>query len=174
MLKKIFVLLAVLGFCLVLMLLATGDSHFEVQSQAVFPVSRTELWQRLAAVDRCSDWWPGMEGARLAGGLRVGSRIQLRLNGMPDRDPALLTLVDVPHELVWEGSGVFGSLAGTRFLLEPDPAGSRLVVEHFVRGPQAFLARFTGEEVFVKYQQKLLESLGLSLQGKRPGGREKD
>jgi hypothetical protein len=166
MLKKIVVLLVILGFSFALMLLTTGESHFEVANHASFPVSQGELWQVLAAVDSWPDWWPGMEEARLVGLLAVGSEIQLRLKGMPTKESALLILVRLQNELVWERSGVFGSLAGTRLILEPDAGGSRLTIENYIRGPQAFLARFTGEDAFVKYQQILLESLKLSLQGK--------
>ncbi len=174
MLKKIAVLLVVLGLCFALMLLTTGDSHFEVQSHASFPLPQEEVWQLLAEVDGWPDWWPGMEEARLVGALIAGSEIRLRLKGMPTNDSALLKLVSSPNELVWEGPGVLGSRAGTRFLLERDAAGSRLTIQNFVRGPQAFLARFTGEEAFVKYQQKLLEALGLALQGKRLAAGKKD
>lgn len=167
MLKKIVVLLVILGFSFALMLLTTGESHFEVASHASFSVSQEELWQVLIAVDSWSDWWPGMEEARLVGALSGGSKIHLRLKGMPTKEPAFLTLVNPQNELVWERSGVFGSRAGTRLTLEPDAEGSRLTIENFIRGPQAFLARFTGEDAFVKYQQTLLERLGLSLQGKR-------
>ena len=167
MLKKIFVLLVILGFSFALMLLTTGESHFEVASHASYPVSQEELWQVLVAVDSWSDWWPGVEESRLVGALSAGSEFHLRLKGMPTKEPAVLIVVRPQNELVWESSGVFGSRAGTRFLLEPDAENSRLTIENFIRGPQAFLARFTGEDAFVKYQQTLLERLALSFQGKR-------
>jgi hypothetical protein len=166
MIKKILVLLVILGFSFALMLLTTGKCHFEVASHASFPVSQVELWQVLSAVDSWPDWWPGMEEVRLVDDLSVGSEIQLRLKGMPRQEPAFLIAVRLQDELAWESSGVLGSRAGTRLILEPDAGGSRLTIENFIRGPQAFLARFTGEDAFVKYQQILLESLKLSLQGK--------
>lgn len=159
MLKKIAVLLTLLGMAFGLMLLTTGESRFEVQTSAPLHVPPTRVWQVLAAVGEWSEWWPGVEEAQLYGSLVAGSEVSLRLKGVPTEDPALLTKVDVLHELTWERPGVLGSRAGTRFLIEVINGGSRLTVENFVQGPQAFLARITGKDTFIKYQQEILKSL---------------
>ncbi len=174
MLKKIIVLLLILGLSFAMLLTTTGESHFEVQSHARFSTPPGDVWQILVAVDRWSDWWPGMDEAWLVGSLTEGSEIELRLKGMPASDPARLSRVRSLKELAWEGPGVLGSRAGTRFLLEPDAEGSLVTIENYVRGPQAFLTRFTGEEAFSKYQQKLLNTLALFLDGQLPVVREKD
>ena len=174
MLKKIIVLLVILGLSFGLVLLTTTESRFEVQTDLLLAAPIGEVWASLAEVDSWPDWWPGMEESRLVGALRAGSKIHMRLKGVPVGDPALLVLVRSPHELVWEVSGVLGSRAGTRFLLERDVLGTRLSVGNFIRGPQAFFAGFTGEEAFLKYQQKLLEGFSLSLQKRRSGAGEND
>ena len=170
MLKKIAILLVILGFLFILMLLTTGESHFSVQSEVHYSASPEALWLKLENVDRWPDWWPGMEEAKLVGALRTGSEIHIRLKGMPSADRASLVLERPPYELVWEGSGIFGSRAGTRVNIEPDTLGSHMSMENFVVGPQAFLARFTGEDAFVKYQQALLDNFGISLGGPSSSG----
>jgi len=164
MLKKIAVLLVLLGCSFALMLLTTGESKFEVRSQASFPVSQAEVWQVLVAVGQWPDWWPGMEDARLEGAMTAGSEIGLRLKGMTSSELVMLTEVRSLDELVWEGAGVFGSRTGTGFSLNSETQGCRLTVTNFVHGPQAFLARITGKDAFVQYQQELLQSLRRSLQ----------
>ncbi len=174
MLKKIIVLLMVLGLSFGLVLLTTTESRFEVRSHLLLAAPVGELWVMLADVDRWPDWWPGMEESRLDGVLQQGSKIHLRLKGVPVSDPALLTRVRAPQELVWEVPGVLGSQAGTRFLLEADAAGSRLTISNFIIGPQAFFAGFTGDDAFLKYQQKLLEGFSLSLTQQQSAPGEND
>lgn len=174
MFKKIVILLTILGLAFGLLLLTTGESHFEVQSHARLPVAQGTLWQRLMEVERWPSWWPGMEEVRLSGDFKTGNRFSLRLKGMPARDEVLITRVSPPREFAWEGPGVLGSRTGTRLSLEQDGAGCRLTVVTFVHGPQAFLARMTGEAAFKEYQLALLARLERSLASKPPATGEKD
>lgn len=136
----------------------------------MMPLSKTQVWQRLAIVEDWPRWWPGVEVARIQGPLKAGSQIDLLMRGRPETNPALLIRVVAQQELTWEREGVFGSRAGTRFVLEDAEGGCRVRVENYIRGPQAFLARMTGQEAFAQYQQKLLANLQQFL---LPGG-EKD
>lgn len=174
MLKKVVVLLLLLGLAFALMLLTTGGSRFVVRSSRVLPAPPQQVWQHLAAVPDWPRWWPGLTRVRLDDGLSAGSMLQLQLRGQPRVTRARLSVVGAPDELGWESPGVFGSHAGTRFLLEAQAAGCRLTVENYIHGPQAFLARFTGREAFSRYQRKLLENLALELQRSLAAGGEKD
>jgi hypothetical protein len=174
MLKKIILFLSLLGFAFIVLLLTSQRSSFRVESHRDYEVSQLKLWQVLAAVEEWPLWWPGAEKAELVGSLVAGGEIRIALRGVPTEHPAQLTLVDMPSALVWEREGFLMSRAGTGFLLEPAANGVRLRVENHIHGPQAILARLTGEEAFRKYQLRLLENLDLYLQAKPGAGGEKD
>ncbi len=174
MLKKIAVLLTILGLAFVLLLLTTGESRFELRSSAMMSGSQEQVWQILVTIEEWPQWWPGVERARLTGGLVSGSDIDLRMKGQPGEDPARLIIVTPPTELVWERPGVLNSRAGTRFLLEEGNDGCSLTVENFIQGPQAVLARITGKDAFAEYQQQMLKNLELYLRAKLAAAGEKD
>ncbi len=174
MLKKVTVLVVVLGVAFGLMLLTTGESHFEISRSTTLPEPQAQVWQALVSVDSWPEWWPGMERSRLNGELVPGNKISLQLKGMPTADTAIVSEVDIYKRLAWEGAGVLGSLARTSFVLAGESTGSRLTITNSIRGPQAFLARITGEDAFLDYQQSLLQSLGLYLRKREASSGEKD
>ncbi|MCF6178440.1 MAG: SRPBCC family protein [Geopsychrobacter sp.] len=174
MLKKVALLLILLGLAFGALVLLGQKSSFTVQSTRQYPLTQAQVWRVLTNVERWPDWWPGAERAELSGSFANGSTIRLTLKGLPDASPARLGRVESPHGFLWSRAGVLSSQAGTAFRLEAVNSGVQLRIENFIYGPQAILARITGEEAFRKYQLKLLANLDRYLHSKRIARREKD
>lgn len=174
MLKKLLVLSLLLGVAFGLMLLTTGKSHFEVSTRTRLAAAPEVVWSPLALVPTWPRWWPGLEQAVPRGELAVGGVIDLVLKGQQEQAPAVLTRFEPGRALTWERPGLFGSRVGTAFFLVPRAAATELRMVNYIDGPQAFMARITGQEAFTDYQRKLLDSLKVYLDVNlvRPG--EKD
>jgi len=176
MLKKVLILLLVLAVGLVLLLLTARDSRLDTQSSALIGSSPAQVWDLLADIDHWRNWWPGVERSTLLGPLAVGSRIDLKLKGLPESDPAGIDRL-VPRRLLgWMSPGVLGSEVTTRLELEPTPEGTEVVLSNSISGPQAVLARFSSGESFPQYQQLVLKALERRMEEAvqvNPGG-EKD
>ena len=163
MLKKISILLVLLGCGFILWLLLGMDSHFEQQSSQRIDQSAETVWQQLTRVEQWPQWWPGMEEARLLGTLQVGSQISIKLDGMPEV-PVDLVAAEPKRQLAWQQEGLFGSLAKTRIELVVQADATEVTIAHSISGLQARLAEFSSREGFVQYQQLFLLALEGQLQ----------
>jgi len=157
--KKLILLGLLLGLGFGVMVLTTRGSHFEVHTTLDMDESPARVWQHLVQVADWPRWWPGVERVVLECPLAIGTKIGLQLRGRPEQDPAIVVRLEPGSQLVWQRNGVFGSRAGTGVLLQRAGTGSKVQVSNTIDGPQAFLARFTGREAFVKYQRTLLAAL---------------
>lgn len=163
MLRKIVTLGAVLLAAFVLLMLTTDQAELSLESEILLPVSSAAVWERLSAVERWSDWWPGIETARVTPALQSGAILDLVLAGDASRQPAIVQTVIAERRLSWVRSGVLGSTTQTSLRISDEETHCRVVMVITLHGPQAFLARLTARDKFKAYQQAVLEALRLSL-----------
>jgi uncharacterized protein YndB with AHSA1/START domain len=175
MLKKFLIALLALAAALVLLLLTSRGSHYASRSSALIGSAPERVWALLVDVDQWQTWWPGVERSKLLGSLAVGSRIDLKLKGLPEAEPVTLEWLEPLQKLGWSGAGVLGSRVTTRLELQRSPTGTEVILSHAITGPQAILARFTSGDSFSQYQQLVLQVIERRLQepAPKPGG-EKD
>ena len=159
MLKKTATLVLFLVISFGIMLASTRSSTFLARDSLLIGQDPERVWQVLADVERWSQWWPGVEEARLGSSWAVGEPLELVFKGNPTDGPARIECCRVGRELAFSREGVLWSRASTGLRLEPKPGALLVTVESMVRGPQAFLARFTGREAFAAYHQRLLAGL---------------
>lgn len=174
--KKILLLLLVLAVGLGLLLLTARRSHYESHRSLLIKQPSQRIWQLLADIDGWPSWWPGVERARLIGPLAVGSRIDLKLKGLPEGKPVRLEVLLPQRQLGWSGRGVLGSRVATRVELRPAAGGCVVLLGNSISGPQAVLARFGNSESFSQYQELVLKILASKMKqaaAAAPGG-EKD
>lgn len=165
MLKKIAVLAVILLFAFGGLLLLTRDATFAVEESLSLPVEPGQIWQILTAVDAWSDWWPGIKEARLKSGWQRGAALELVLEGNPEREAAMVQSVRPAEQIVWVRPGVLGSTTKTTWRLSSCEDGTCVSLESAVRGPQAFMARFSHRD-FATYQKMVLQALQVRLQGR--------
>ena len=171
MLKKLFVLLFVVACGLVLLLLTCSDSQFEVAYTQRLAQPVEKVWLLLDDVDGWPQWWPGFEQVKLLGPRQAGSLLELKLEGVMEVAPAVLSDFRPNERLAWQQQGFFSSVATTTLSLLPQQGSTDVTVTHFIEGPQARLAQFSTREDFIQYQKLFLKALELHLQ--QQGG-EKD
>jgi len=159
MLKKLAVLLVLLGVAFALMMLTTRHTSFAVVDSLAVARPPEVVWAVLTEIEQWPQWWPGVQEARIAPAWQAGATMEILLKGNPDRSPATLETVAPGRQLAWRRPGVLGSIVRTTLGLEPQAEGTRVVLESAIVGPQAFLARFTGEEEFSRYHRQVLLSL---------------
>jgi hypothetical protein len=159
MLKKALILGLVLIASFGVMLLTTRASTFVVQNSQLIVQDPVKVWQVLADVELWPEWWPGVETARLDSFWAEGEQLELVFKGNPADGPAQIDRYQIGLELAFSREGVLGSRASTALRLESQPGAVLVTVVSMVRGPQAFLARFTGREAFAAYHKRLLDSL---------------
>lgn len=164
MLKKLFLLFFLVGCGLVLLLLTCGDSRFEVTYSQRIAQPVEKVWLLLEDVDGWPQWWPGFEQVKLIGPRQVGSQLELKLEGVMEVAPAILSDFQPKERLAWQQEGFFGSVATTTLALIALDGSTEVTVSHFIEGPQAKLAQFTTREDFTQYQQLFLKTLELHLQ----------
>jgi hypothetical protein len=167
-LKKTVLLVLLLGAAFGIMMLATRKTTFVVQTSGDMERPVSVVWQTLKAVETWPDWWPGVEKATLSAGLHKGAVLELVLTGNPDRETARVASVREERELAWTRPGVLASDTRTTVRLEASGPGTLVTVVSFIRGPQAFLARFTGRDEFVRYHKAILLQLKKFLENSRP------
>ena len=163
MLKKVSILLVLLGCGFILWLLLGMDSHFEQQYSQRIDHSAETVWQQLTSIEQWPQWWPGMEEARLLGSLQVGGQLSIKLDGMPEV-PVDLIAAEPNRQLAWQQEGLFGSLAETRIELVVQADATEVTIAHRISGLQARLAEFSSREGFEQYQQLFLLALERQLQ----------
>lgn len=164
MLKKVAVLAGLLIMGFGIMFVMTGNKTFEVENAQVIDWPAAQIWSVLTEVEKWPGWWPGVQEARLTPDWRKGATLDLVLRGMPEKKPARVETVLAEKEMVWERPGTLGSVTRTSLLLEPAPGGTRISLTSFIRGPQAFLAGFTGRDEFARYHEAVLAGLVIRLQ----------
>lgn len=168
MLKKLGVLIVILGLALGGLLLGSGQSRFAAESSLLLPYPVALVWARLTAVGQWSGWWPGVTAASLAPGWQPGAELCIALQGDPEQAPAVVDGVATETELSWKRPGVLGSQTRTCIELQPGDAGTLVRLRSEIQGPQAVLARWTAQEDFHRYQELVLAKLRDSLQQLAP------
>jgi len=163
MLNKTMILAAVLLVALAVMMLCSRGTTFSVGNTLAIEHPVSPVWQALVAVEEWPAWWPGMESAALSPEWREGAVLNLTLKGTPEKSGARVVSVLFEREVVWERDGILGSLTATTLRLDPLSGGVLVTLESSIRGPQAFLARFTGEEEFGAYHHRVLAALDAHL-----------
>ncbi len=158
MLKKLAVILVLLGVGFVIMMLTTRNTTMAVRHDQTIARPAAEVWKVLIDVEGWSQWWPGVKAARLSQ-WQDQAELELVFKGNPGAEPARVGRVVEGETLSWERKGVLGSMTGTELTLEAISGGCRVTIVDTIYGPQAFLARFTGEEAFSKYHQLFLKNL---------------
>lgn len=169
MLKKALILAAVILLCFGIMMAATRDASFAVEESRLLEEPRQAIWSVLTDVNAWPEWWPGVRAAEIDPAWSGGSRLALRLEGRPERVPAIVDIYRQRDCLSWGSPGVLGSTTRTIMRLEKKPSGVLVSMENSLQGPQAFLARFTGKKTFSQYQKQVLQALQERLKARRPG-----
>lgn len=159
MLKKVVVLLAALGGAFAIMMLTTRGTSFAVGTSLAVDQAPAAVWTALTAVEQWPRWWPGMEEAKVSPGWQPGAALTVVLKGNAEKSPATVEVVTAGRELAWRRPGVLGSTTRTTVKLDPAADGTLVSLESSIVGPQAFLAKFTGREEFVRYNRMVLEGL---------------
>ncbi|BCR04078.1 hypothetical protein DESUT3_11470 [Desulfuromonas versatilis] len=159
MLKKLAVLLVLLGVAFGVMMLTTRSSTFVVANSLGFAQSPEQIWPTLLAVEDWPRWWPGVEKAWLPQGWQRGASFELELRGTPTDQPASVSAMVEAKELAWRRPGVLGSYTLTTFKLVKMAEGTEVFLESSIHGPQAFLARITGRDEFGQYHDQVLGAL---------------
>lgn len=157
--KKLLILLLVFGLAFAAMMLTTGQSRFQVSDTLFIESPPDRVWEVVTEIEDWPLWWPGVEKARVTPDLQAGARFTMDLKGNPQKRPAIIEAVIPQRRLSWQREGILKSTAATTLSLQPEPGGSRMTLKTSIRGPQAFLARFTGEQQFAHYHQRVLDSL---------------
>lgn len=163
MLRKIVTFGGVLLAAFVVMMLTTDQAELSLESEILLPASSAAVWERVSVVEHWSDWWPGIETARVTPALQSGAILDLVLAGDASRQPAIVQTVIAERRLSWVRSGVLGSTTQTSLRMSDEETHSRVVMVITIHGPQAFLARITAKDKLKAYQQAVLEALRLSL-----------
>jgi hypothetical protein len=168
MLKKLGVLIVVLGLALGGLLLGSGQSRFAAESSRLLPYPVAPVWAQLTAVGQWSGWWPGVTAASLAPGWQPGAELCIALQGDPEQAPAVVDGVTAETELSWKRPGVLGSQTRTCIELQPSGSQTLVLLRSEIQGPQAVLARWTAQDDFRRYQELVLTRLGEALQPLAP------
>lgn len=164
MLKKLGILLVVLGLAFGGLLLTSAQSRFVTESSLLLPYPLVAVWNRLTAVGQWPRWWPGVEAASLAPGWQAGAELRIALKGDPEQAPAVVDAVSSEAMLSWQRPGVLGSQTRTRIALQPAGEQTLVLLHSEIQGPQAVLARWTAKEDFIRYQELVLAKLSEILQ----------
>ncbi len=175
MLKKLAVLLVLLGMAFGAMMLTTRSSTFVVANSLGIAQQPEVIWPVLVAVDDWPEWWPGVQKAHLPQGWRLGAPFELQLTGTPTPEPARVEAMVETKELAWRRAGVLGSYSLTTLKLVKMADGTEVFLESSIHGPQAFLARITGRDEFGKYHDQVLGALKSHIESgieKTPAGQE--
>lgn len=168
MLKKLGILLVVLGLAFGGLLLTSAESRFVAESSLLLPYPPAAIWSRLTAVGQWPSWWPGVEAASLAPGWQPGAELLIALKGDPEQAPAVVEEVSAETALSWQRPGVLGSQTRTRIALQPAGEQTLVLLHSEIQGPQAVLARWTAKEDFIRYQELVLAQLRAALQQESP------
>lgn len=168
MLKKMAVLAAILGIAFVVMMLTTRSTTFTGSHTETFEQPASRVWQVLTEVDRWSSWWPGMQEARISPALEEGAELTLILKGTPEKSPATVESLTPGRKMAWVRSGILGSTTRTTWQLEEQEGRALVTLETFIRGPQAFLANFTGKKQFAAYHEQAVSALRQQLEKDLP------
>ncbi|MFO7982803.1 MAG: SRPBCC family protein [Desulfuromonadales bacterium] len=169
MLKKALLLAAVVLLCFGIMMAATRDASFAVEESRILEEPPRAIWSVLTDVNAWPEWWPGVRAAELDPAWSKGAMMALRLEGRPERVPAIVEIYRQGDCLSWGSAGVLGSTTRTIVRLEKKSNGILVSMENSLQGPQAFLARFTGKKAFSQYQKQVLQALQERLKARRPG-----
>lgn len=172
MLKKLGVLLILLGLALGGLLLTSADSRFVAEASLAMPYPPAAVYARLAAVGEWPRWWPGVEAASLAPGWQPGAELQITLKGDPEQEPAVVDETSPDAALSWQRPGVLGSRTRTRFALQPAGEATLVQLRSEIHGPQAVLARWTARGDFIRYQELVLSQLKQRLEQDASGGEQ--
>lgn len=164
MLKKVAILAGLLAMAIGVLIVTSGDRTFAVKNDLTIDRLAVEIWPVLTDVEKWPAWWPGVQEARLVPDWREGANLDLVLKGRPEKDPATVETVVEEKEMTWERPGILGSVTRTSVVLEAAPGGTRISLMSFIKGPQAFLAGFTGKEEFARYHEAVLVALKARLQ----------
>lgn len=164
MLKKLGILLVVLGLGFGGLLLTSAQSRFVTESSLLLSYPPAAVWSRLTAVGQWPSWWPGVEAASLAPGWQPGAELLIALKGDPEQAPAVVDEVSAEAALSWQRPGVLGSRTRTRIALQPAGEETLVLLHSEIHGPQAVLARWTAKEDFIRYQELVLAKLSEKLQ----------
>jgi uncharacterized protein YndB with AHSA1/START domain len=164
MLKKVAIMAGLLSMAIGVLLVTFSDRTFAVKNDLTIDRPAMEIWPVLTDVEKWPAWWPGVREARLTPGWRKGATLDLVLKGRPEKDPATVETVLPAREMTWERPGILGSVTRTSVVLEAAPDGTRISLKSFIKGPQAFLAGFTGKEEFARYHEAVLVALKARLQ----------
>ena len=132
---------------------------FSVSHSRVVEKSPEQIWEVLTDVERWPDWWPGMEKATIDPGWQPGASLALDLRGQPKRGAGRLETADPGRAMSWTGKGVLGSQVRTTIRLQSGSAGTQISLENKISGPQAILAKITGDKAFSDYQGLVLQRL---------------
>lgn len=166
MLKKLLILLLILAGALGLLLATAGSSRYSVDSSRQIAAAPEQVWSTLAAINHWPDWWPGVERANLQAPLQQGTAVDLKLKGLPEAEPVIITEVQPERLLAWQGQGVLGSRVNTRLSLQKVDQGCRVALANRIEGPQAVLAKWSGGDNFSRYQALVLQALETQTTGR--------
>ena len=169
MLKKLAFLALVLGLAFGAMMLAARSATFVCSRSLVVHDSPAAVWHAATDVGQWPQWGPGVLRSKLTAGWRMGGTLELELQGRPERNPARIEAVVPERELAWVRPGVLGSVTRTTVRVEPVAGGTKVTLESSIRGPQAFLGRFTGREVFDGCHEAVLSGLQARLETRGKG-----
>nr|NIS39964.1 hypothetical protein [Desulfuromonadales bacterium] len=169
MLKKTLLLVVVIMLGFGAMIATTRDATFAVTESRSLTAGQPAIWEALTDVEAWDEWWPGIETAQLSPGWTEGATLALTLKGRPEKTPAIVDGFNRGRQVSWTRPGVLGSTTRTLLRIERSGEGVVVSMESRLHGPQAFLARFTGEESFRNYQELVLRSLQESLVAKGTG-----
>lgn len=161
MLKKVAVLLMMVGIAFVGLKISATKVRFDVQNCMDLKGTPGEFWQVLTDAEGWKHWWPGVLEARIEPGWQQGAQLNVSLIGESQAQPATVTAVVPMMTLAWEKPGLMGSTLGTQLELGSSSAGSSLCFSTRVVGPQAVLAGVTGRDEFEQYHKKVLAQAGL-------------
>ncbi len=165
MLRKLLLLVMLLGAGLALLLLVADDSRFVERRSKLIEQPIDRVWELIVDVEGWQGWWPGVEKVQLLGPLEVGSTLFLQLKGVAEEGPVELVVLKPQRQLTWQRQGVFGSRVETSLLLQPKQEATEVSILHTIKGPQAALADLSNRQSFAEYQELFLKSLELQLAG---------
>ncbi len=168
MLKKLGLLLIVLGLALGGLLLGSGQSRFATESSLLLPYPVAPVWAQLTSVGQWPGWWPGVVAASLAPGWQPGAELCIALQGDSEQTPAIVEGVTNETTISWKRPGVLGSETRTCIELQPSGGDTLVRLRSEIQGPQAVMARWAAQDEFSRYQELVLARLSESLQQLRP------
>ncbi len=159
MFKKLLILLIVLGVFFAALMVTTGQSRFEISDNLWLATPSDQVWKAITAIEQWPHWWPGVESAGVTPDVQAGARLSMQLRGNPTKAPATIESVVPERQLSWQRESILGSTAATKIILQSTTGRTQVTLVTSIRGPQAVLARFTGEQEFARYHQRVLEAL---------------